>query len=165
MSSHYPLSLEIPASVRANRFLLNKDTLIHCDGLLSCTTSDPEGIHVWNPYTQSSTLIKLSHEISFTDVFEIGYAERGKYMVLRIHAEREGRRNVEVYADSWKTIGKLDGWYIDTSRDGLSLGDKMVWFAHENDSTMDYQQLAPFCRFILSPRNSASLAIYLRGIQ
>ncbi|KAL0709847.1 hypothetical protein Bca4012_016825 [Brassica carinata] len=32
---------------------------------------------------------------------------------------------------SWKIIGNLIDWYIISSHDGLSLGNKMVWPAHE----------------------------------
>ncbi|KAH0888594.1 hypothetical protein HID58_051023 [Brassica napus] len=129
--------LEIPTSVGVKRF--SGGGVIHCDGLLlSWTTANLRGIHVWNPCSQFSVLITLSSEINFMDTFGIEFAEREKYILLRIHEVRERIRNVEIFSSgSWNIIGNLVDWYIISSRDGLSLGNNMVWLAREKVSTTD----------------------------
>ncbi|KAF2580887.1 hypothetical protein F2Q68_00000734 [Brassica cretica] len=90
---------------------------------------------------------------------------KGKYILLRIHEVREKKRNVEMFSSgSWNIICNLVDWYIISSRDGLSLGNNMVWLAREKVSTTDFILSFHFKSESFTKLYDSPVGSYLNGI-
>lgn len=99
------------------------------------------------------------------DTFGIGFFERWKYILLTIYEVREKKRNVEMFSSgSWNIIGNLVDWYIISSRDGLSLGNNMVWLAREKVSTTDSILSFHFKSESFTKLYDSPVGSYLNGI-
>ncbi|KAF3544118.1 hypothetical protein DY000_02000941 [Brassica cretica] len=75
------------------------------------------------------------------------------------------KRNVEMFSSgSWNIIGNLVDWYIISSRDGLSLGNNMVWLAREKVSTTDSILSFHFKSESFTKLYDSPVGSYLNGI-
>ncbi|XP_010422655.1 PREDICTED: putative F-box protein At4g10190 [Camelina sativa] len=119
--------------------------ILHCDGLLLCTTKDLRLI-VWNPYSHETSWIQPRSSYTKLDYFALGKTSCNKYKILGMQQFGEVMPYLleyEIYdftSSSWRVVGKTTDWSIETWRGRVMyVNGNTYWLAYSKDK-VDFLQ-------------------------
>ncbi|CAA7012906.1 unnamed protein product [Microthlaspi erraticum] len=134
----YQFNLTNPSSDSSSSQVIIRN-IIHCDGLLLCTTNDNR-LAVWNPCSGETKWIKPKKPYMETDFYALGYDNESpckKYKILRM-VRQDPNLPIDEYqiydfiSDSWKVLEDVTtNWDLLPNCRGISMKGDTYWVAFD----------------------------------